>query len=441
MTHAETLSRPLSLPCGAILPNRLAKVAMTEGLADGTNTANARTANARFETLYRRWGAGGAGLLITGNVQIDRWHLERASNIAIEGRQGKAATDALARMASAAKAHGSKVIMQLSHAGRQTQKMINPTPMAPSSVPLAIKGRFGIPIPMSEAQIDAAIAGFVNAAQVARDTGFDGVQIHAAHGYLISQFLSPLSNRRRDGWGGDLPGRARFLLDVVKQVRATCPAPFILSVKLNSADFQTGGFSEEDSARVAAWLAAAGCDLLEVSGGNYEQPRMFDFERKDPLASTRRASTTAREAYFLKFVPKLRAASADLPIMVTGGFRSAEAMASALRRDGVDVIGLARPLILDPNAARALLDGTRDRLDSLDAPQPLGPGLFGPASPISALRDLNGWATVGWQFEQIYALADGRDPNLSLYALRALLAYDKTEKRAARALVRDPIKE
>ena len=344
-----------------------------------------------------------------------------------------------------------KICCQIGHAGRKGSTQLGwekmDAPLKTGNWPLrsasaiAWSNQNATPKAMDRLDMDQVRDQFVAATEMAARAGFDMIELHAAHGYLISQFLSPLSNRRRDGWGGDLPGRARFLLDVVKQVRATCPAPFILSVKLNSADFQRGGFSEEDSARVAAWLAAAGCDLLEVSGGNYEQPRMFDFERKDPLASTRRASTMAREAYFLKFVPKLHAASADLPIMVTGGFRSAEAMASALRRDGVDVIGLARPLILDPNAARALLDGTRDRLDSLDAPRPLGPGLFGPASPISALRDLNGWATVGWQFEQIYALADGRDPNLSLSALRALLAYDKTEKRAARALVRDPIKE
>lgn len=435
MSTTEILSRPLTLPCGSVLPNRLAKAAMTEGLADGSNTANAR-----FETLYRRWGAGGAGLLVTGNVQIDRWHLERAGNIAIEGPQSNDATTALARMSSAAKAHGSKIIMQLSHAGRQTQKMINPRPRAPSAVGLAIKSRFATPTPMTGTQIETAIAGFVNAARIAGQTGFDGVQIHAAHGYLISQFLSPLSNRRGDAWGGDLEGRARFLLKIVTQVRAACPAPFILSVKLNSADFQRGGFSEADSARVAGWLGEAGCDLLEVSGGNYEQPRMFDFDRKDPLAQGPRASTAAREAYFMDFIPKLRAAT-DLPIMVTGGFRSARAMADAIRQDGVDVIGLARPFLLDPNAARHLLDGSQDRLASRDAPFALGPGIFGPASPISALRDLNGWATVGWQFEQIYALADGREPYLSLPPLRALLAYDRTEKRAARALVRNPIKE
>lgn len=435
MSATETLSRPLTLPGGAVLPNRLAKAAMTEGLADGSNTANAR-----FETLYRRWGAGGAGLLITGNVQIDRWHLERAGNIAIEGPQSSDATEALARMSAAARGHGSKIIMQLSHAGRQTQKIINPRPMAPSDVGLAIKSRFGAPTPMTGAQIETAIAGFVTAARIALETGFDGVQIHAAHGYLISQFLSPLSNRRGDAWGGDLEGRARFLIEIVNQVRATCPAPFILSVKLNSADFQRGGFSEDDSARVAGWLGEVGCDLLEVSGGNYEQPRMFDFERKDPLAQGTRASTAAREAYFMDFIPKLRAAT-DLPIMVTGGFRSARAMADAVRHDGVDVIGLARPFILDPNAARNLLDGTQDRLASRDAAFSLGPGIFGPSSPISALRDLNGWATVGWQFEQIYALADGREPDLSLSPLRALLAYDRTEKRAARALVRNPIKE
>lgn len=431
MTTSTVLGRPLTLPCGAVLRNRIAKAAMTEGLSDGTNRANDR-----FVELYRRWGEGGAALLITGNVLVDRWHLERGGNLAIEGEQGNEALAKLADMAAAAKAHGALIWMQLNHAGRQTQKMINPKPNAPSNIGLKMgNGRFGRPTPLTEAQIETIVAGFAHAARVAEQCGFDGVQVHAAHGYLMSQFLSPLSNRRDDEWGGSLENRARILLAIIARIRQSVQPGFAVSVKLNSADFQRGGFSEDDSVRVAAWLADAGVDLIEVSGGNYEQPRMIDFNRKDPLAANKRESTKKREAYFLEFVPKLRAA-VSIPVMVTGGFRSKAAMEAAIEDDGVDMIGLGRPLVLDPDGARHLLGGSKDRLESRDDDLVIGTGLLGPRSPVSFLRDLNAWAALGWYYEHIYALADGKKPDTSLSAFRALLAYDRTEGAAAKRLVR-----
>jgi len=435
MSDISILSSPISLPCGAVLPNRLAKASMTEGLCPGNNEANDRIIN-----LYRRWGAGGAGLLITGNVLVDRWHLERGGNLAIEGEQPISALAALAEMATAAKAGGSQIWMQLNHAGRQTQKMINKKPKAPSDIGLKMgNGRFGKPIPLTDAEIEELIGKFVNAARIAHETGFDGVQIHAAHGYLSSQFLSGLSNDRDDKWGGTLQNRARFLLEIVKRTRAAVKEPFVVSVKLNSADFQKGGFSEDDSITVAGWLQAAGCDLIEVSGGNYEQPRMINFDRKDPLAAKRfaekRESTIKREAYFLDFVPKLKAA-VSMPIMVTGGFRSSEAMADAVEADDADVIGLGRPLVLDPEGAKKLLSGEVERLESRDDDLVVGKGIFGPKSPVSFLRDLNAWGALGWYYEHIYSLADGKNADPELSPFKALLAFDRTEGKAAKMVDR-----
>ncbi len=428
---AGILSDPLKLPCGSVLKNRIAKASMTEGLAGGDNHANAR-----FVELYRRWGAGGAGLLITGNILVDRWHLERGGNLAIEGPQSNRATAFLADMAKAAKAQGAQIWAQLNHAGRQTQKMINRTPKAPSHIGLKMgNGRFGTPTPLTLAEIETAIDAFVFAAKTIEKAGFDGVQMHAAHGYLVSQFLSPLSNRRDDGYGGSLENRARFLLEAVRRIRAACRKDFAVSVKLNSADFQKGGFSDDESSIVAKWLEEAGVDLIEVSGGNYEQPRMIDFERKDPLAANKRESTIKREAYFLDFVPKLRK-HVSIPVMVTGGFRSVAAMSQALEKDGVDVIGLGRPLVIDPDGANKILSGEVTRLFSRDNDLVIGNGLLGPRSPISFLRDLNAWGSLGWYYEHIYNLADGKTPDLSLSAFRALLAYDRQEGRTAKALVR-----
>lgn len=404
---------------------------MTEGLAGGDNHANAR-----FVELYRRWGEGGAGLIITGNILVDRWHLERGGNLAIEGQQSNHALAMLADMAKAAKADGAQIWAQLNHAGRQTQKMINRNPKAPSHIGLKMgNGRFATPTPLSSAEIEKAIEAFVFAAKTVESAGFDGVQMHAAHGYLVSQFLSPLSNRRNDEFGGPLENRARFLLEVIRRIRAACRKKFAVSVKLNSADFQKGGFSDEESSIVAKWLEEAGVDLIEVSGGNYEQPQMIGFERKDPLAASKRESTVKREAYFLDFVPKLRE-QVSIPVMVTGGFRTVTAMEQALEKDGVDVIGLGRPLVIDPDGANKILSGEVTRLFSRDNDLVIGNGLLSPRSPISFLRDLNAWGSLGWYYEHIYSLADGKMPDLSLSAFRALLAYDRQEGKTAKALVR-----
>ena len=429
--NVSVLAEPLLLPCGQTLKNRIAKVAMTEGLAGGDNRANAR-----FVELYRRWGAGGAGVLVTGNVIVDRWHLERGGNLAIDGAQDDDAKMWLRRTAEAAQAHGAKIWAQLNHAGRQTQKMINKTPKAPSDVGLKMgNGRFGTPTPLTGQEVEAAIEAFVNAAKVLKECGFDGIQMHAAHGYLVSQFLSPLSNRRDDQWGGSLENRARFLVTIVRRIREECAKPFAVTVKLNSADFQRGGFDEKDSVRVAAMLEEAGCDLIEVSGGNYEQPQMIGFQRKDPLGA-KRESTRRREAYFLDFVPMLREA-ATVPVMVTGGFRSVDAMIDARVDDGVDVIGLGRPLVLNPEGANDILEGRTDRLESRDEDLVIGTGLLGPRSPISFLRDLNAWGSLGWYYEHIYSIADKKPIDRALSAFKALLRYDRTEGRTAKAVKRD----
>ena len=432
----DILSDSVKLPCGAVIPNRMCKAAMTEGLSGPDNTVNERHVE-----LYRRWGESGAGLHITGNVLVDRWHLERGGNIAIAGDQGNKALAGLADMASAAKANGAHIWMQINHPGRQTQKMINKHPKAPSDVGLKMgNGRFGKPIPMTDDEIEATIEGFVHAAKVAEQTGFDGVQFHAAHGYLTSQFLSPLSNIRTDKWGGDLEGRARFLLEVVRRTRAVVNPGFAVTVKLNSSDFQKGGFSDDDSVIVAGWLENEGLDMIELSGGNYEQPRMIDFDRKDPKVDQKgvekkRESTRKREAYFLEFVPHLRE-NVKIPIMVTGGFRTASAMARAVEEDNIDMVGLARPFCTDPDVAERLLTGEITEIKDWSEQIKIGRGLLSPTSPISFLRDLNAWGELGWYYEQIYHLADGNNPDYDLSGFKALLAFDKTEAKTAKALVR-----
>ncbi|MGA0433046.1 MAG: NADH:flavin oxidoreductase, partial [Luminiphilus sp.] len=199
------ISQPLTLPCGATIQNRLCKAAMTEGLADPLGQPTTA-----LEQLYRIWSQGGAGLLLSGNVQIDGDHLERPGNVIIDSEPRLPMREALERWAAAGTTNGNHFWAQISHAGRQCQKNVNPRPKAPSAVKLGLPGgQFGEPSPMTAEEIESVVAGFAHAAKVLINAGFTGIQLHAAHGYLLSQFLSPRSNQREDQWGGTLENRAR----------------------------------------------------------------------------------------------------------------------------------------------------------------------------------------------------------------------------------------
>ncbi|PZO52301.1 MAG: NADH:flavin oxidoreductase [Alphaproteobacteria bacterium] len=419
----SAFAAPLVLP-SETLPNRLAKAAMTEGMADLQGRPSVDLVR-----LYEAWGRGGAGVLISGNVPVDANHLERPGNVIIAGAQDAAAKAALRRLTQAARAGGAGFWIQLSHAGRQTPALVNPTPKAPSAVALALPGKlYGTPVPMSGDDIRAVIRRFAEAGAVSREVGFTGVQIHGAHGYLISQFLSPLANKREDEWGGALENRARLLLEIVRATRAAVGADFTLAVKLNSADFQRGGFAPGESMQVAQWLEAEGVDLLEVSGGNYEQPRMMKMEGLEAAdVSGLPASTAAREAYFLDFAVELRK-HVKTPLMVTGGMRTAQAMNEAIERDGVALIGIGRPMVVDPDAPRRLLEGAPS-LDRYEERLRLGPGFFSQRSPSKTLRALNGFGALYWQYQQLRRIGRGQAPDMKLGLLKALM----DERRAQTA--------
>ena len=309
------ISESLTLPCGALIRNRLCKAAMTEGLADPQGQPTEA-----LNQLYDIWSQGGAGLLLSGNVQIDGDHLERPGNVIVDSEPSVAMQVALERWASAGTRSGNHFWAQISHAGRQCQKAVNSRPKAPSGIKLGLPGgQFGEPVPMSEEDIEAVIAGFARCAKVLVNAGFTGVQLHAAHGYLLSQFLSPRSNHRQDQWGGSLENRARLLLSCVTRVRAALGPLIPVSVKLNSADFQRGGFDFNESLQVAKWLQEASVDLIEISGGTYEQPRLLNLEGMEPVdEQSVPASTRAREAYFVDYAEAMRQ-QIPIPLMVTGG--------------------------------------------------------------------------------------------------------------------------
>jgi 2,4-dienoyl-CoA reductase-like NADH-dependent reductase (Old Yellow Enzyme family) len=423
---ADILARPLDLPTER-LANRLAKAAMTEGLAGAAGVPGDG-----LVLLYETWAKGGAGLLVTGNVIVDRQHLERPGNVVIAGEPDQAMRAGLKRWAQAARSHGAGLWMQLGHAGRQTPAIVNPTPKAPSAIPLALPGKnFGVPIALTDEEIRTLITRFATAAAAAEEAGFSGVEIHAAHGYLISSFLSPRANRRDDSWGGALENRARFLMEIVAAVRGVVGPRFTIAVKLNSADFQKGGFAAAESIDVAKRLAAAGVHVLEISGGTYEQPRMTAMEGLEkPDFTGMPASTAAREAYFLDFAVEMRRA-ANLALMVTGGFRTAAAMARAVDEDGIALVGLARPLVVEPDGPAKLLAGAAALNRHEDALR-IGPGLLGPRSPFKTVRALNGFGALYWQYQQLRRLGRGEaiDERLSLLAALAAEQRAQSQDRA-----------
>jgi len=431
----DPLARPLKLPCGVMLPNRLCKSAMTEGVADPLLRATAR-----HERLYRTWSEGGAGLLLTGNVQIDRTDLERPGNVAIDGSEQRSvsreAREALSRWARAGTEAGNHLWMQISHGGRQSPWYVTRRPLAPSAVKLKILGNYARPRAVTEPEIHEFIRRFAAAAVIARESGFTGVQVHGAHGYLISSFLSPVTNLRRDDWGGPLENRARFLLEVVRAVRRAVGHDFPVSVKLNSDDFRKGGFSHAECLEVVRWLNGESIDLLEISGGTYEQPQLLGAAGRAEDAVPVRPSTRAREAYFLDYAAAIRQV-ARMPMMVTGGFRTRAGMEAALAGGDCDVIGLGRPLCWMPDFPRQLLARDVDGIECLeDRLRFAASGWRSPSSPLMPARILNVFAAQAWYYCQIFRLADGLPPQLGLGLPAALAEYLRDELSAARRMHR-----
>ncbi|TCJ30644.1 NADH:flavin oxidoreductase/NADH oxidase family protein [Nocardioides jejuensis] len=332
---------PMTLPNGSVLPNRLAKAAMEENMS-----APGQLPGQDLFGLYRRWSAGGVGLIITGNVMVHAEALTGPAGVVLDEHTP---IEPFKKWAEEAKSGGASVWMQINHPGRQILANMPGVAWGPSDTRVDLgknSKRFATPVAMTAEQINETVGRFATTARRAEAAGFDGVEIHAAHGYLLSQFLSPLSNQRTDKWGGSLENRARLLLDIVREVRASVSPKFAVAVKLNSADFQRGGFDLDDAAKVIAMLEPLGVDIVELSGGSYEAPAMTG------QASDER--TRSREAYFLTLAEEL-SASSPLPLMLTGGIVR-RAVAEEALASGVDIVGMGTALAVDPFLPRKWQD-------------------------------------------------------------------------------------
>jgi len=397
-----TLGASLELPRGQRLPNRIAKSAMSERLGDRDGAPTRE-----LVSLYERWGRGGAGLLVTGNVMVDGTALGEPGNVVVEDDRH---LGALRAWSAVARSHGARAWMQINHPGRQSPRFLSREPVAPSAVPVrGAGGAFARPRALEDREIGRIVEAFGRAAAVAERAGFDGVQIHGAHGYLVSQFLSPLVNRRTDRWGGSPEGRRRFLLEVVRAVRSAVSPRF-------------GGFSharcllqfnefhkytvDEHSIRAVEeateMLDDQGLDLLEISGGTYESTAMF--EETVP----RRDSSRAREAFFLDYAEAVRE-RVRTPLMLTGGFRTKTGMEHALHGGAVDVVGLARPLAVEPDLPARVLAGAAEQATAVRL--------------ATGIAKLDAVVQAMWYQAQIDRMGRGRAPHPGMSRWWGLLRY------------------
>lgn len=410
--------QPADLPNGTTIKNRIVKAAMEEVLADVDHHCQPSPEIIR---LYETWGKGGAGIILSGHVMIDPRGMAAAGDILLAEDAGEFDEQLWRDWISRTQANGSQFWFQINHPGRQVRKGMGLPVYAPSAVQVNL-GRlsnvFEKPRELSEAQIEELIQRFAWTAWKAEQLGASGVEIHSAHGYLCSQFLSPRTNLRTDKWGGSLENRARFLFEVTKAIRTKVSPSFGVGIKINTSDFQKGGFGPEDLKWVVEQLNGMGLDFLELSGGSYEVPAMMGTEVPDE-ESKKAASTKAREAYFLEVAESLEPI-AQMPIMVTGGISRLSTLnkviesSSKLRLAGV-------------GTAMGLMPDLPNRWEKGEDPQPhLTCNTWGLPRVALSLAKITG---IQWA---LYQLGKGRETWPGVWPLFSLIMAGITEQQQTR---------
>jgi len=354
---AAPLGKPLHFEfANRTAPNRFLKAAMTERLSswDPKEFAKRGVPSENLINVYRRWGEGGFGVILTGNIMIAYDQLEAPGNPIIppeaKAEAGDKRFDAFKKMADVSKAHGALIVGQVSHPGRQTEQRLQPDPVSASDIQLEgeVMGmKFAKPHAASKDEIAAIKKQFVHAAEYLQKAGYDGIQLHGAHGYLLAQFLSQTTNKRTDEYGGDLKGRARLVTEIADDIRKVVPTStgFTLGIKINSVEFQQSGFSPDEAKELVSLLEDHKFDFVELSGGTYES---LAFKHK-------RESSVKRESFFIEFAEQITPALKHTKSYVTGGLKTVGAMVKAL--DAVDGVGLARPICQEFELPKDILEG------------------------------------------------------------------------------------
>ncbi|KAH7227134.1 uncharacterized protein BKA55DRAFT_599160 [Fusarium redolens] len=360
---SSPIAQPITFGNGLTLPNRLAKSAMAENLADKDLLPTNDVYSA-----YKAWAEGGWGLIITGNVQVDPRYLGQPGDIAYNNLISRTRLlDSWKKWASTCRVAGTPTVMQISHPGRQSpagagKRGLFEKALAPSAIPLRLgkglfaavisKLLFGTPKAMTVEEILHVRDCFVETAVLASEAGFDGIELHGAHGYLLSQFLTAKTNQRVDEYGGTPKARAKIVVDIIKAIRDAVPKSFTVGIKFNSVDHQSS-IALEECLEQLRLITDAGIDFLEISGGSYEEP--IGILDPDQITRVKKESTAAREAFFLDFAKAIRNEFPDLPLLVTGGFRSRKVIEDALLSNALDIVGLARPAVLNASAPSSTL--------------------------------------------------------------------------------------
>lgn len=388
----NTLLTPVRLTNGTIIKNRFVKAAMNEAM--GTQHLQPK---AEIVHLYQEWAKGGSGLIITGNVMVDPNYLAEPGNVVFNDDSDRQLLEAWAR---AGQENGAKIMVQINHPGKQAPKTVSKEPVAPSAVPISgsVGSFFNAPRALTIVEIHHIVQQFATAARIAKETGFNGVEIHAAHGYLISQFLSPFDNRRSDEYGGSLENRMRFLKEIYLAMRQQVGHDFPIGLKINSTDFRTDGFTEADSIAVVKEMDDLGIDFVEVSGGSYENPQMTSATSKDKPT-----------VFFADYSQRLKT-QIQAPVIVTGGIRSAASMVSIITDGVADFVGLARPLAMNPQLPNHIAAGTYKTVET----QRVSTGIAKLDRKIGSLLGL-----VYYQL-MMQTIAKGKVPKLTKNAWPAL---------------------
>lgn len=383
--HTENLlNRPLELPCGAIIKNRLMKSAMSDSLADGEG--NPTQAQSR---LYERWAEGGIGLSVVGEVQIDALFPENPGNLVLSEQSDIKELQALTSRAAINNAH---IWPQLGHAGGLAYQPLS-KPKGPSALCIGDFECEG----MSEQDIALLPHQFAKSAAIAKQAGFTGVQIHAGHGFLLSQFLSPLFNHRTDLYGGSVENRSRIIIEVIAEVRSTVGGTFPIGIKINCSDQLEGGLTQEDALEVISLLNTTSIDLIEISGGSY-------------FPGAKSSSDSASNGpYFIDFSVKAKGLT-NIPLVVTGGFKKREQVIDALSINAADSIGLGRALILRPDLPNEWLEGEGVTFDFPKFKSP-------PQGGVTA-----------WYTMLLTAISHDNEKEFNLELLPAIQSYENRDK-------------
>jgi 2,4-dienoyl-CoA reductase-like NADH-dependent reductase (Old Yellow Enzyme family) len=383
ITNRIPIAQELELPNGMVLPNRIAKAPMTERIAKSDHAPHEGHLN-----LYSAWAKGGPGVIVTGNVIVDRNYLEAPGNMVLDNTH---TLNAYKVLASAVKSEGSHIWMQLNHPGPQSPGTLTPEPVAPSAVPARKPEFFNTPRALTSGEIANIIDQFAFTALQAKNAGFDGVQVHASYGYLLSSFLSPRTNQRNDKWGGSLENRTRLLRTIVQSIRENTGTDFAVTVRINVSDYLPNGFKMAEAVKAIQWLETDTVDLVDLSGGSYDRSISFERKYRDP----------GREDLFTNIAKQVKKA-VSIPVMITGTLRSGSYMNSIIEKGWVDAVGMARPLLCDVEFPVKLVDGFMGRVED-----PRYKLEF--RSPMERIVK-----EIFWYYEQIYRLSIGSSVDLNV---------------------------